>query len=373
MTKRLKVSEIVTDAGTQVRAGLNEMTVADYAEALADGAKFPPVVVFHDGKRHLAADGFHRITAARRIGAKEIECDIRRGGKLEALRFALGCNANHGLRRTNADKRCAVSMALKEFPKFSTVAIAEMCLVGDELVAEIRKSQVVENQRREVGQPTDSGRLNIPPVPQSRVGLDGRERRLPPAPMVRRETNRTDGTDGTPAPAGKMPAATAAGGDARATNTAGKDAGATNTGETHCATNAGGTRGATRLPPPPSQVLDATGWPIPTQLIPLWQRVGEVQEILTRLSRVKGTLRTAQDSKDVLYSGISFGAIQAHLDQAWEAIKDAKPFCVCPTCQGQIPDKCTLCRGRGLLSEFRWNTCVTREDKEFRFKAKGKR
>jgi hypothetical protein len=52
-------------------------------------------------------------------------------------------------------------------------------------------------------------------------------------------------------------------------------------------------------PPPPSQVLDATGWPIPTQLIPLWQRAVEVQEMLTTVSRVKGALRTAQESKDM--------------------------------------------------------------------------
>ena len=31
--------------------------------------------------------------------------------------------------------------------------------------------------------------------------------------------------------------------------------------------------------------MDATGWPIPTQLIPLWQRAAEVQELLTSLSR----------------------------------------------------------------------------------------
>ena len=49
-------------------------------------------------------------------------------------------------------------------------------------------------------------------------------------------------------------------------------------------------------PPPPSQVLDGTGWPIPTQLIPLWQRTGEVQELLTVLSRIKGALRSAQEN-----------------------------------------------------------------------------
>jgi hypothetical protein len=126
-------------------------------------------------------------------------------------------------------------------------------------------------------------------------------------------------------------------------------------------------------PPPPSQVLDATGWPIPTQLIPLWQRAGEVQEWLTTLSRLKGVLRSAQENRDMLYAEMHFSSALAQAEQLWTDMKTARPFAVCPTCQGQVPDKCTLCRGRGLISEFRWNTCVTREDKEFRSKAKGKR
>ena len=134
-----------------------------------------------------------------------------------------------------------------------------------------------------------------------------------------------------------------------------------------------GTAGYTLPPPPPSQVLDGTGWPIPTQLIPLWQRADEVQEMLTTLSRVKGALRTAQENKDKLFAEVLFSSALSQLDQAWTDIKTAKPFAVCPSCQGQLPDKCTMCKGRGLISEFKWNTCVTREDKEFRFKAKGKR
>ena len=149
MIKRLKLTDIVTDAGTQVRAGLNEATVADYAEALAEGAKFPPVVVFHDGSHYIAADGFHRIQAAIRMGATQIECDM-------------------------------------------------------------------------------------------------------------------------------------------------------------------------------------------------------------------------------LFGEVNFSSALSQLDQAWTDIKTAKPFAVCPTCQGQLPENCTLCRGRGLISEHRWNTCVTREDKEFRARARGK-
>ena len=151
--------------------------------------------------------------------------------------------------------------------------------------------------------------------------------------MVRRGTDATDATKGKQAPPGRMPAVT--------------------------------------LPPPPSQILDGTGWPIPTQLIPLWQRADEVQEMLTTLSRVKGALRTAQENKDKLFAEVNFSSALSQLDQAWTDIKTAKPFAVCPSCQGQLPDKCTLCKGRGLISEHRWNTCVTREDKEFRVRAGG--
>ena len=92
--------------------------------------------------------------------------------------------------------------------------------------------------------------------------------------------------------------------------------------------------------------------------------------MLTTLSRVKGALRSAQENKDKLFAEVNFSSALSQLDQAWTDIKTAKPFAVCPTCQGQIPEQCRMCHGRGLISEFRWNTCVTREDKEFRFKVK---
>ena len=91
---------------------------------------------------------------------------------------------------------------------------------------------------------------------------------------------------------------------------------------------------------------------------------------MTILSRVKGALRKAQENKDPLFTEVNFSSALSQLDQARADVKTAKPFAVCPTCQGQIPDKCTLCRGRGLISEHRWDACVTREDKEFRFKAR---
>ena len=125
------------------------------------------------------------------------------------------------------------------------------------------------------------------------------------------------------------------------------------------------------IPPPPAAVVDSTGWPIPSQLIVLWRESEEVQEMLAAISKIRGALRTAQDTKRPLFFEVNFSSALAQLDQAYTDIKTAKPFAVCPSCQGQLPDKCRLCYGRGLISEYRWNTVVPREDKELRFKVKG--
>jgi hypothetical protein len=92
--------------------------------------------------------------------------------------------------------------------------------------------------------------------------------------------------------------------------------------------------------------------------------------MLTTLSRVKGALRTAQDTQDKLFAEVNYSSALSQLDQAWYDIKTAKPFAVCPTCQGQVPDTCRLCNGRGIISEHRWKTCVIREHKEFRSKVR---
>ena len=318
---RLNLAMIVLDAGTQIRALLDDDTVAEYAAAMKEGAPFPPAIVFRDGSQYLLADGFHRVAAAVRNGFKDFAFEVRIGSKSETLKYALSANAQHGLKRTNADKRRSVELALMEWSHWADAELARICAVGNKFVGDMRREM------------EDNLVLNKVDV---RIGHDGRERRLPPPPMVRRGTEATDANDGKNG-------------------------------------LSGGTPEARLSPPPPVPVVDATGWPIPTHLIPLWLRSGEVQEMLTTMSRVKGALRTAQENNDKLFAEVNFSSALSQLDQAWTDIKTAKAFAVCPTCQGQLPDKCTLCKGRGLISEHRWNTCVTREDKEFRIRANAAR
>lgn len=136
------LASIRIDGGTQPRSGLDEAVVADYAEALKDGAEFPPVDVFHDGTDFWLADGFHRYFAFKKAKQDSIPATVRDGTKRDAVLFAVSANSAHGLRRSNEDKRKAVSTLLAdpEWGQWSDRKIASVCRVGRSLVAEVRAS-----------------------------------------------------------------------------------------------------------------------------------------------------------------------------------------------------------------------------------------
>jgi ParB-like nuclease domain len=158
---RLKLDLIRLDAGTQTRATIDDATVAEYAEAMVRGDRFPPVVVFQNNGEFIMADGFHRLRATRRAKLIYILAEVRPGCRRDALRFALGANHKHGLRRSNSDKRRAVTMALAEFGNSSDNFISEMCGVCQSFVSNIRHQ------------------LNSEISSAPRLGKDGKLRALP--------------------------------------------------------------------------------------------------------------------------------------------------------------------------------------------------
>jgi hypothetical protein len=82
------------------------------------GASVPPLDVVCDRQagQYWAWDGFHRVMAARRIGGEWLMANVVPGTRGDARWRALAANATHGLRRTNADKRRVLVLAL-EHPK----------------------------------------------------------------------------------------------------------------------------------------------------------------------------------------------------------------------------------------------------------------
>lgn len=141
---------IRTDGGTQSRESLHEETYMEYAEAMLAGATFPPVTVFHDGANYWLADGFHRFFGAQHAGIDSIDAEIRQGTQADAQLFSYSANYSHGLRRSNADKRRAVTGALKHpvSSKWSDNQIAKHCGVGNKFVGDVRRSLCPEQSEK---------------------------------------------------------------------------------------------------------------------------------------------------------------------------------------------------------------------------------
>jgi len=141
--KRLNVEVIRIHADTQSRVEMNNEAIAEYAEAIEGGAEFPPVLVFFDSAEYWLADGYHRLHAHRRAGRASIAAEIRTGTLDDAILHSLGANDEHGLRRTNADKRKSVLRLLTrpEWAAWSQEKIAKVCRVSHGLVGKIVAEQ----------------------------------------------------------------------------------------------------------------------------------------------------------------------------------------------------------------------------------------
>ena len=138
--KTLNLNNIIIDKGTQSRAAISEDTVIDYAEAMQAGDTFPPIVAFFDGVEYYLADGFHRLHAAKRLHKASIQADVRTGTLRDAILYSLGANRDHGLRRSNADKRKCVQTLLEDFEwgELSVNEMARICGVSPQLVAAVK-------------------------------------------------------------------------------------------------------------------------------------------------------------------------------------------------------------------------------------------
>lgn len=143
--KTLNIKAISIDGGTQARVCINNDTVAEYAEVIKDGGKFPAVIVFFDGVDNHLGDGHHRFHGHNAAGKTSIEADVRTGTLRDAILYSLGANAVHGLRPTGADKHkaCQTMLADAEWSKLSDREIARHCACSHTLVAQLRNPKVV--------------------------------------------------------------------------------------------------------------------------------------------------------------------------------------------------------------------------------------
>lgn len=128
-------------------------------------------------------------------------------------------------------------------------------------------------------------------------------------------------------------------------------------------------------------ITDGTGLVIPEDVLAFWNRTSEAVELLTYISSVRTKLKSAQEKSDPLFRELDFTDDLAKLNQVWEDLKRAKPFAICPTCNGIVTSlsewikagnksdtfrHCVTCKGRGFVSEFYWFNNVTEEVRNLR-------
>jgi hypothetical protein len=309
----IKISDIDIEASVQVRARIDLDTVADYADHIrAKKPPLPPIVVFGPDSRgkFFLSEGWHRLKAHQAAGRDGIAATIKDGGWREALENALGSNAAHGLRRTNADKRRAVELAFKHFDKMADTVVAEKCGVSRNFVFEVRQDQPV------IGLQVDA--------PRKVIGRDGIERTIPPCPTRQPVAAQEDEEDSSLPPPPPDP------------------------------------EDPEPVPEPEEGQLprDVKGRPIPPDCVPMWERRQEIIDLLRAISEVRTKIKDAQDDRDPLFCGkgdqgrtlINFSSAIAHLNQIYDDVKAALPVRVCPVCQGL---GCKHCSGLGLISDYR--------------------
>ncbi len=109
------------------------------------------------------------------------------------------------------------------------------------------------------------------------------------------------------------------------------------------------------------EVLDETGYPIPQQLVPIWNRKGEFRTPGNILNEADQYLEQIEkNGDDPLWAGVHIQEIRMIINNAMDQLKLTAPYAVCTLCAGhpnvQPGGICRGCRGRGFIGRYVWNT-----------------
>ena len=278
-TQKIKLDDLVTE-GLQIRCAIDKDVVAEYAEAMKDGAKFPPVIVFKEDRKPrkgkqvpnlYLADGFHRVGAAEELGHDEIEADVREGGFNEALKYALHANAEHGLRRTNADKWHALEVAWNNRKALFKTFLGQ------------------GKDRKPNGLPSSTQLGEMTGVTQQFAAKFIKK--------VSEDSASTDGDEENAAEPESVKANLAKG-------------------------------------------LDRFGVAIPEKLLPAFKGVADVRKMSRDVRALRNSLEERFKSNDLAFAAVPQQAL-INLDNAMHEIKSGQAYCVCRGCSGTGCYRCS--------------------------------
>src|SRR5580698_7128996 len=172
-----KLIDLGEDTSTRVK--LSEDAIARYRDGYEAHVEMPPPVLFtEDDKVFYVGDGRHRLTAQN--GLNGCLCDVRRGGKRDAIAFAAQADLNSAVPRTTDDRGRAVDLMLRDPVRGSWTngEIARHCGVSDvtvgnhrrklERTGEVERSRVRKSKSgREIDTGNIGKRVAAVPTPKS--------------------------------------------------------------------------------------------------------------------------------------------------------------------------------------------------------------
>ena len=313
---KIKIDDL--DLSLQTRSGTDAETINNYAEAMADGAQFPDVTVFTDGKHYWLADGFHRVMAAKQLGKKQISADIRKGTEDDAVVFGGTANNKQGKRPTRADVQHFLEMvwARREAIFGGTPTggnFAEKCGVGQTTGVRFVQAKLAE--------------MPVAPV-------------NPTLPKVKLPTR-----PNAPIQAPKMPV--------RPTQLVGAN------GKMYPVRPSIPVKGTGNVLKVQGHVvpLDRFGVEIPVEINGAFEQE-ELNEVIRNISDARSVLRSALEAGVEAFKAVRQDAL-IQLNNAYSFVKSAKAHCVCRICQG---NGCKACHERGWQTEEEYE----RNPKEFK-------
>jgi hypothetical protein len=157
---RVPLEQVIFDEDLQSRVGLDRLHLEEMRTWLVEhpSEDMDPVSCIRADGEYLGWDGFHRRKAYEYADRPDIPVEWTKGTKRDAWKLSLGANAKHGLKRTNADKRKVVCLALEddELAKNSSLEIAAICGVSKRFVNLIKADRSGNVPTEETAGPTDN-------------------------------------------------------------------------------------------------------------------------------------------------------------------------------------------------------------------------
>lgn len=134
------LERIELDPPLQPRQDMDPGLIDEYSDRMQAGDQFPPLVAYWDDAHLWLSEGWHRYAAARQVGLEALAVEVRLGTWRDALLNSLASNGDHGLRRSNADKRRAIIAMVvdPEWAQWSDKAIGDHLGVSHHTVAKYR-------------------------------------------------------------------------------------------------------------------------------------------------------------------------------------------------------------------------------------------